>query len=112
MYSGREGGSGTTGTSTGTGAGYGSGSDTIDWSRASLPKNWERRADPKSHKVYYVDHQTRKTQWKHPHDTNSNSKNAPKKENLTTSRNVDEHYHYDNDDDYNRENEDDYNNQY
>lgn len=50
----------------------------IDWNSAALPKNWERRADPITHKMYYVDHETRKTQWRHPY-YDSKSKTSPRK---------------------------------
>ena len=79
-------------------------SETINWNTATLPKNWERRADPKTHKVYYVDHETRKTQWRHPHN-NSNSKATLKKndDDMSTSLKIidkSNNYYSNDDDDY------------
>lgn len=38
----------------------------VDWSQAPLPEGWEQRLDPERNRLYYVDHNTRITQWKHP----------------------------------------------
>ena len=38
----------------------------VDWDTYPLPTGWERRVDNERNRIYYVDHNTRKTQWKHP----------------------------------------------
>eukprot|EP01111_Echinosteliopsis_oligospora_P010826 TRINITY_DN3429_c0_g1_i1.p1 TRINITY_DN3429_c0_g1~~TRINITY_DN3429_c0_g1_i1.p1 ORF type:complete len:695 (-),score=155.30 TRINITY_DN3429_c0_g1_i1:7-2091(-) len=35
--------------------------------QSALPPNWEQKVDPKG-RIYYVDHQNKKTQWTHPCD--------------------------------------------
>ncbi|KRZ87044.1 NEDD4-like E3 ubiquitin-protein ligase WWP2 [Trichinella sp. T8] len=38
---------------------------------AQLPEGWERRQDPASGRFYYLNHNTRTTQWEHPLQSNS-----------------------------------------
>ena len=38
----------------------------MDWDKANLPEGFERRFDPVKRKNYYVDHNRKTTQWRHP----------------------------------------------
>ena len=38
----------------------------VHWDEVPLPSGWDRRLDPVTGMIYYVDHVNKKTQWKHP----------------------------------------------
>lgn len=42
--------------------------ENMDYDTMRLPPHWDRRLDPKTGKMYYVNHERKTTQWYHPND--------------------------------------------